>query len=526
MSREQKLIPEKSFYQEEAQIYDTGSERAFLSCIMREPSLMDEARSKVLPKHIYNDYNRQIYTVMLWMHKKQARDKVSATYDVMSLMSEATAAGEEKEQNFLRMTGGLDHLQAIERSPVRIQAFGNYVQNILSRSIRVEAYRRARDIQMFALAADTESTSEFVSDIEGKILSVSASRGDNDIIRLGDGVERFLRHCENNRGENKIGVNVTFLPRLMEVMNTIRRKQFVVLFARPKTGKSAFFLNLGLDVAVKQNIPVLFIDTEMSEDEQLSRAVASWSKVEEWDIVKGHFVDSAASKQAVGEFSQLLKDSPFFYSAARGITTEQLISRCRQFKSQYVGEETDADGVTRTKPCLIIYDWLKVNSGVDAYAEMREYQVLGEICTAIKDVCNELDVPVIAGAQSNREGAGAAIDKMSAYSADKFLADSDRILRFCNCLIWLRRLSPDEQVDVEAYDAEYFYNQMLHVVDQRGGPTCMNGIPLHYSPKILSYTEKDHIPENAKKVEKEEGEDEQTGAEPAPAFSSSDERLW
>jgi hypothetical protein len=262
----------------------------------------------------------------------------------------------------------------------------------------------------------------------------------------------------------------------------------------------------------------------MSEDEQISRAAASWSKVDEWKIINGNFVDSKTDKDLLGDFSSLLKDAPFYYSAARGITTEQLISRCRQFKSQHVGEETDEDGVTRTKPCLIIYDWLKVNTGVDGYAEMREYQVLGEICTAIKDVCNELDVPVLAGAQSNREGAGAAIDKMSAYSADKFLADSDRILRFCNCLIWLRRLGPDEQVEVDSYDPEYLYNQMIHVVDQRGGPTCMEGIPLHFSPKVLHYTEKKHIPEDAQPRE-QESDDEQASPEPAPA-SNQKGALW
>jgi replicative DNA helicase len=495
------LISHESFSKEESQIYDTGSERAMLSCIMKKPELMEEARARIKPEQLYNEFNRKIYETMIWLHKMQAKRGVSTSYDVMSMLSAAKDSG--KEDTFLSVVGGMDHLKAVEAAPANPKGFSNYMENVLTKSLRVQAYRASRNIQKIALLEEGNTGAEFLSMIEKEIFGVSSHRKDDVIVKIGEAAEQFVSQCVENRNQGrKPGIHVEFLPQLMKVLNGIRRKQFLVLFARPKTGKSAFFLNIAIDVACLQNIPVLYIDTEMSEEEQLSRALASWSKVEEWDILNGTFSDSKEKNDALMGVASLFKDAPFYYSAARGISTEELVSRCRQFKSQVVGETKGPDGKYYTNPCLIMYDWLKVSSGSDSMAAMKEYQVLGEICTAIKDVANELDVPILAGAQANREGCGNNIDANAAYHAEKFLADSDRILRFCNCLMWLRRLSPEEEENVAQrcleLGPEMMYNQMLHVVDQRGGPTCLEGVPLSLEHVVLSYEEKQHLPKEEK----------------------------
>lgn len=490
------VITQDAFDKEEVEIYDTGNERAFLSCLMKEPKLMNEASMRVKNTDIFNRYNKSIYETMLYLRRKQSNTKEEAHYDVMSMLTAAKELG--REESFLNHTGGMEHLKMVENCPANVKSFQQYVTTILQRSARVHAYRKAREIQIESLNASTQTRSEFVSCVEQTMLSVSANREENAIVKLGDCVDEFLAECQRNRGENTFGINVTFLPRLMRVTSGLRRKQLIILFARPKTGKSGFFMNVAVDVACLQNIPVFYIDTEMSENEQLSRSIARWGKIDEWEILSGRYVEDKKKRESIREIADMFKDAPFYYSPARGISTEELISRCRQFKSQIVGEE-EIDGKMRTKPCLIIYDWLKV-SDKDSMYGVKEHQELGFIATAIKDIAAELDVPVLAGAQANRNGG--AMEGGAAENAESFLADSDRLLRFCTCLIWLRRLTKNESEIVKDWaeklqDPTKIYNQMLHVVDQRGGPVEMEGIPLYFTGSTISYEERDRMPDEA-----------------------------
>ena len=490
-----------SFAKEEAMIYDTAAERAVLACVMKDGSLMHEAIAMLKASDIYNVYNNFLFKVMRYIYERQSKTGVSASYDVMSLISatKEIAARNENPEDFISRVGGMDHLRAIETAPINLASFKQYVETVLQRSTRVIAYRKAREVQVEALNANSATRGEFTSGVESAILSISTGRSDNAIVPIGANVRSLVQDWAKNKGENKTGVWVKFMPALMTVLNGLRRRQLMIMFARPKTGKSALFLNIAIDVACMQGIPVLYIDTEMSHEEQLSRTIARWASVEEWNILNGKFTDSPAESERITDIMSKLEHAPFYYSAARGITKEELISRIRQFKVQYVGDET-VDGRVRTKPCLVVYDWLKVSDS-DSIQNVREYQELGFIATAIKNVGAELDIPILAAAQANRGGIMKGLGLNSAEQAQAYVADSDRLLRYASCLMWLRRLGTEETELIRGIDPDYFFNQMLYVIDQRQGPTCLEGIPLHLDARKLTYSEVAVPPEVLKAIE-------------------------
>jgi replicative DNA helicase len=499
-------VDPESLLLEESQMYDTSTERAFLSSIMKDNEGMHEAVSQISPNDIFNEHNNLIYRTMIYMYNRQQKTGCQSSYDHMSLIGAADDTG--KRESFLTKAGGIEHLELVESCPTKKASFPYYMKRILQVSYRVKAFRAARKTQISCLNATREDVSDIVSSVEASIMSVSANRHDRAIVSLGSSVDTFLKTCEDRKDKDDVlGVAPKFCPQLMRVLNSFRRRTLTVLFARPKTGKSAFFLNVALDLACGQGIPVLYIDTEMSQEEQLSRALSKWSGVPEWDILSGKFANDPDAKRAIDAILDAFRDAPFHYSAARGISTEELVSRCRQFKAQFVGDEM-VNGEKKTKPALIIYDWLKV--GNDDFGKFsKEHQELGRICSAIKDVGAELDIPIVAGAQANRTATGAG--NSDAYKAENCLADSDRILRFCNTLVWLRKVSNDEMSEILQYDNEYFYNQKIHVLDSRGGPTCVEGIPLHFYPEMLHYEEKHNIPEDALPRATEEDDDDGPG---------------
>lgn len=482
-------IENQAVLEEERQIYDTGMERALLSVLMKDPMLIHEVRSKLTRHDFYNVFNRAIYEAMLYFVDRQSLSGGTLCFDIPSMLSMAEKVG--KLDSFKEKVGGMEYLNNIYISPSDTKSFSVYMEAILNCSARVKFYRKGRQVQQEALKNSTETRNMFVGRIEREIDELIAGEQTGEIIHLGKSARDFLKTCELNRGRNKVGVEVSMMPRLMKLLNGFRRKQFIILFARPKTGKSAFFLNVGIDVAGLQGIPVLYIDTEMSADEQQSRIISKWSNVNEWDIENGRYIESEDKKRAVNEVVNLFENSPFFYLPAKSMPVDEVIAQCRTFRDRHVGFE-DFGGKERTKPCLIIYDWLKI-AEKDSLQNVKEYQELGFIATKINNMSKALDLPVLVGAQANRFGADKAVGVQSASHAQQFLADSDRLLRFCTCLMWLRRLNFDEMKIASMLKPEHFFNQMIHVVDQRKGPVSMEGICLNYKGERLAYQEMDYV---------------------------------
>jgi replicative DNA helicase len=474
----------------ERDIYDQGAERAFLACIMNHPELANLASILVSPADIYGSQNSIVYKAILFLRDKMSKNGFTMKYDASSIIS---AMKDMKcLSNFTKQIGGLEYLSNIQVAPCDKDSFEFYVDTIRTRSARVHMFREATRLQHRAVNDLVTDNFDIISN-SGRIMQEIAESfcKKSTIIKLGDMVPQVLGEYKNcKEAGRKSGLQADFCPRFMDILHGFRRRQFIVLFARPKVGKSTFLMNIAIDVAL-QNIPVLYIDTEMSPDEQASRVISRCSGIREWDLMDGVYLDDEGKKKIVDDVTKIFMASPFYYTPARGMSTDEIVSKMREFKEKYVGTEM-IGGVPRTKQCLIIYDWLKV-AEKDSLQNIKEYQELGYIATKINDTISELDVPIICGAQANRFGNDKGVGVKSASHAQNFLADSDRLLRFCTCLAWLRRLNVEEQEIANKLPKEQYFNQMVHIVDQRKGPTCMEGICLQFIGENLTYKEVEHV---------------------------------
>ena len=481
----------------EEKLYATGIERSFIACLMRFPELVTSAASAVDVSDIYSPNYHVLYKTILKMkehydskHEKYcfSQELVCRWIDASDENDKAVFDGTVSKFTFLSMIQGA--------AGVDVESFGKYIDVLRQTSALIKTHRACANIQRRVM--DTSSivdAQSIVLDAENEFSQIRVDDTCSAISKLGDSVDQLLDNSKfNKQNKGRVGIWLPKFPRLMKVLNGIRRTQFIIIFARPKTGKSSLLLDMALSTAV-QGIPCLYIDTEMTSSEQTSRALSNWSGVREWDIMGGDYLDDEVKERSIKEFSDKLKSSPLYYVSAKGGDVGKICGYMHEFVDKYVGYETLPNGAKKTRECLVIYDWLKVADS-DSLKRVKEYQELGFLATALNDARRELDIPLIAGAQANRFGNDREVGVDAAFNAQNFLADSDRLLRFCTCLIWLRRLNFDEtnlMKELAEEEPEKAYNQMIHVVDQRGGPVCLGGIGLRFTGQNLSYEELDAI---------------------------------
>lgn len=481
----------------EEKLYATGIERSFIACLMRYPELVTSAASAIDISDIYSPNYHVLYKTILKMkeHYDSKQEKYCFSQELVCRWIET--ADEKDRAVFDGTVSKFTFLSMIQSAAgVDVESFGKYIDILRQTSALIKTYRACVEIQDRVM--DSESITDaqsVVLDAENMFSKIRVDDTCSAISKLGDSVDELLDNAKFNKAnKGRVGIWLPKFPRLMNVLNGIRRTQFIILFARPKTGKSSLLLDIALSTA-SQNIPCLYIDTEMTSSEQSSRALSNWSGVREWDIMGGEYIEDEVKERSIKEFSDKLKNSPLYYVSAKGGDVNKVCGYMHEFVDKYVGYETLPNGAKKTRECLIIYDWLKVADS-DSLKKVKEYQELGFLATALNDTRRELDVPLIAGAQANRFGNDKEVGVDAAFNAQNFLADSDRLLRFCTCLIWLRRLNFDETNLMKEYAEENpdnGYNQMIHVVDQRGGPVCLDGIGLKFTGANLTYEEKDAV---------------------------------
>lgn len=279
---------------------------------------------------------------------------------------------------------------------------------------------------------------------------------------FGENIDEWIEYVENNP-TNIIGISSGYPLYDIAIGGGFRRKTVSLIGARPGQGKSFESINIGLNIS-KNDIPVLYLDTEMNELDHYPRILANLvfsngGKITINDIESGKYSRSEFNKKKIRQAKEQLKKLPFHYMNISGKSFESILSIMRRWICKYVG--IDDNG--KTKPCIIIYDYLKLMSAENLNGNLAEFQMLGFLMTSLHNFTVKHDIPILSFIQLNRDG----IDK----EATDAIAGSDRIVWLTTNFTIFKDKSPDEI----AMDTPTEGNKKMVVLKSRHGSGIANG---------------------------------------------------
>ncbi len=162
----------------------------------------------------------------------------------------------------------------------------------------------------------------------------------------------------------------------------------IIVAARPAMGKTTLALNIAQYASAesKKKVPCVIFSLEMGKEELVMRFLASIARVDFGRMRTGHFQDSDWPR--LTKAAGILHDAKIFIDDSPSITVLELRSKARRLKSEHdIG--------------LIIVDYLQLMKG-SSNPESRQ-QEISEISRSLKALAKELNVPVVALSQLNRE---------------------------------------------------------------------------------------------------------------------------
>ena len=408
----------------ETQLSDIGSERAVLAGLMQYGLDAYVTVSDIVTEDTFTHLNNQI--LFKCVEKIVINDQ---KVDIPSILSVAQQLNLYENIN---TDQEIKYIKSLLQFPV-------HKDNVFHFAIQIKKFEFARKIKLLIskISKDvdevngTESIDEIVKLLENPVTDFLREDDSGDVPeKLSKNIREYIEFVESNPCDI-IGIPSGYSRYDEAIGGGLRRQCVDLVSARPKVGKSIFTDNVALNVT-KMGIPVLVIDTEMSEKDHFNRLIANISGVEVNEVAKGRYVSDDEKRTSVHDAVALIESIPYHYISVAGKPFEQILNLIKRWVMKEVG--SDENG--RTNNCLIIFDYLKLMSASSITNNIQEYQALGFQITALHNLCVKLDIPCLAFVQLNRDG-------ITKESTDA-VSGSDRLIWLCTSFTIFKTKSPEE----------------------------------------------------------------------------------
>lgn len=390
---------------------DTQAEAGVIATLLYHPDFILHS-DYLKPSYFYNQENGCLYWAMQELTKAGV-DNIDAL-NLTNMINSNVAVKRTVENHNIRdlnefismasyaARGTLEEYKLLANRVVEL-AFRRDLHKIAGK-IESECFDEKIELQDLNVKVNTE-----ISKLTERYLT------SQDIVTFGERIDDLWKEVESRRTSSGYYGIPTIFPSLNDYV-TYEPGELVVLQARMKKGKSAFFLNTAISM-MKNNIPVCYLDTEMSSRATLERLVSSLTGIEVNKVKTGNYGPEEADliKKAIA----WVKKKPFYHFYLPSPQKDEIYSILKILKY-------------KVNLQFCIYDYIKCDAGDSA----TNSNILGDLTSFLKNNCaGELNIAMVAGVQLSREN---------------MVAGSDKILRYCSTgIMWEEKTPEDIQRDGE-----------------------------------------------------------------------------
>jgi replicative DNA helicase len=353
------------------------AERAFLSCAIKNISILNEAADYASPKLFHHPCHKRVFesALELWKEGKDC-DLVTLT----DSMSNAGTLDDVGGAAFIAECFIAPSVQSNWREYLEILRHKHTARLAISAAERIiasaqnpsEAGELSEIVQkaLVAVAADAETTSRIESVKEVAL-------------------ERLNEYDQMVKNKGKlIGITSGFKP-LDEMTGGFRSGQLVVIGAPTKGGKTAMALNMAMRTADIGKNPVGIVSLEMSKGELMDRLIASRSGADLSLLTKAGDVDKQLMEKIRHGVDQIAR-LPIWIRDESSLNCLQLRAAVRRMVAVH-------------KVKLVVVDYIQLLEPTNT-KDSRERQV-AEASRTLKTLAKELGIVIIALTQLNSDGA-------------------------------------------------------------------------------------------------------------------------
>ncbi len=349
------------------------AEQAVLGSILIDSRCIADVIGLVRPEDFYLQQNREIYETIYTMFN------FSQTIDPVTVLDKMRELGvyHDNSRDYI--------LQLMEITPTSANAV-RYANIVRDKAMLRGLGTAAADIH--EMVYDGVGTpAEMLENAEKKIYALRKGERGDSLEHIGTVLHKVFDHLtELSQSDSAIPGLSTGMRDLDTKINGLNKSDLLLIAARPAMGKSAFALNIAVNVAKKYDKTVAVFNLEMSREQLVMRLLANESFVELQKLATGKLSEEEWTKLCMA--SAALSQTDIRIDDNPSVTVADINAKCRRLDN--LG--------------LVIIDYLQLmqGSGYGKGGGENRVTVVGEISRALKIMAKELNVPVICLSQLSR----------------------------------------------------------------------------------------------------------------------------
>ena len=348
------------------------AEQSVLGSILIDSRCVADIIGILRPEDFFLDQNREIYETVYTMFN------FSESIDPVTVLEKMRQLGvyHDNTRDYVQ--------QLMEITPTAANAV-RYANIVKDKAMLRGLADASSDIA--ELVYDQVGTpAEILESAEKKIYALRKGDTGESLEHIGVTLHKvFDTLTELSQSDSAIPGMSTGLRDLDKKINGLNKSDLFLIAARPAMGKTAFALNLALNVAKKYNKTVACFSLEMSREQLTMRLLANESFVELGKLLTGKLSDEEWTKLAMA--SAALSQTDLRVDDNPSITVAEINAKCRRLDN--LG--------------LVVIDYLQLMQGSGyGKASDNRVNVVSDISRSLKIMAKELNVPVICLSQLSR----------------------------------------------------------------------------------------------------------------------------
>ncbi|WP_291492526.1 replicative DNA helicase [Desulfurella sp.] len=345
------------------------AEKALLSALFLDNSKIGQALEYITDKHFYDKRNALIFQTMLVLYSQ------GISFDHIIV---ANHLGKQ-----LDTIGGMDYLIEITDYLPNISNITHYAKIIYQKSVLRELIFASQEIADVAYS-DALDTEEILNFAEKKIFNISTKKTESykSLNDIGDEIKELIQNLKQ-RNTEVTGLPTGFID-IDRMLNGFQRGDLIILAARPSMGKTAFAVNIAINMAQRTNLSIGIFSLEMTYRQIALRILSSMSNIEFYKIKSGNL--STSEWNLIVKTIDKARKLRIYIDDSSLITSLDIRTKARKLK------------IERNIDFLII-DYLQLIEGLKRENRVQE---VSEISRSLKILAKELNIPILALSQLNR----------------------------------------------------------------------------------------------------------------------------
>lgn len=357
--------------------YSVHAEQSVLGGLMLDNQTWDTVADRVGEDDFYRRDHQLIYRSIRMLAEKQS------PFDVVTLAEVLEKLGS------LEDAGGLAYLGSMARDTPSAANISAYADIVRERSVLRQLIHVGAEIADSAYFPEGKELPQLLEAAEQKVFQIADQRRKGSTgfkpikSLLSTAIDRIetLFHKEGHITGVSTGFND-----FDEMTSGMQPSDLVIVAGRPSMGKTTFAMNIAEHVAIKEQVPVAVFSMEMPGEQLAMRMMSSLGRIDQHRVRTGKLQDDEWPRMTSA--ISILAETRMFIDDTPALSPIEVRARCRRLAREH------------GQLGLVVLDYLQLMQGSGS-GENRVTEI-SEISRSLKALAKELNVPVIALSQLNR----------------------------------------------------------------------------------------------------------------------------